>query len=112
MLFLYIYNMSIEIEIVAFIASSLGVGGCIPQIYKIIKTQETKAISYGKYVMCAISSFLWVYYGSMVGTYSIMFWNSFSIIMAITVIILKYKEELKIKPIKATGSNAAYMIDS
>ncbi len=41
-----------------------------------------------------------------------MFWNSFSIIMAITVIILKYKEELKIKPIKATGSNAAYMIDS
>jgi uncharacterized protein with PQ loop repeat len=55
--------MSIEIEIVAFIASTIGVSGCIPQIHKILKTKDTEAISYGKYIMCALSSFLWIYYG-------------------------------------------------
>jgi MtN3 and saliva related transmembrane protein len=90
--------MSIEIEIVAFIASTIGVSGCIPQIHKILKTKDTEAISYGKYIMCALSSFLWVFYGSMVGTYSIMFWNSFSIIMAFTVVFLRYNQERKKAP--------------
>jgi len=95
--------MSLEIEIIAFIASTLGVGGCIPQIYRIIKTKRTRAISYSKYIMCVFSGFLWVYYGSMVGTYSIMFWNSFSIIMAATVVCLKYYQEREKKPASKAG---------
>jgi MtN3 and saliva related transmembrane protein len=105
--------MSIEIEIVAFIASTIGVSGCIPQIHKILKTKDTEAISYGKYIMCALSSFLWIYYGTMVGTYSIVFWNIFSIVMAVSVIMLKYNQERKKTPTShADAFDTKYIIDN
>jgi MtN3 and saliva related transmembrane protein len=83
----------IELEIVAFIASTIGVGGALPQIIKIIKTKETRALSYGQYFMSFIAGILWVSYGFLAPLYSIVFWNSISTIMALTVLILKFKNE-------------------
>lgn len=85
--------MYIELEIIAFIASSIGVTASVPQIIQIIKTGETKAISYHKYIMCGLSSILWICFGLMVPTYSIAIWNSISIILVTTVLVLKFKNE-------------------
>ena len=82
-----------ELEIIAFIASALSVSGCVPQIIKILKTQDTQAISYGKYYMAATGGLLWVGYGLMAPLYSIVFWNTISTIAALTVITLKLVNE-------------------
>jgi MtN3 and saliva related transmembrane protein len=82
-----------ELEIIAFIASALSVSGCLPQIIKIMRTQNTQALSYSKYYMAAIGGALWVSYGLMAPLYSIVFWNTISTIMAVTVIILKFRNE-------------------
>lgn len=82
-----------ELEIIAFIASALSVSGCLPQIIKILKTQETEALSYSKYYMAALGGALWVSYGLMAPLYSIVFWNTISTATAITVIALKFKNE-------------------
>lgn len=82
-----------ELELIAFIASSMGVGGCLPQIIKILKTKETTAIAHSKYIMLAVSSVLWVTYGFLAPVYSIIFWNSLSLFMALTVVFLKFKNE-------------------
>lgn len=82
-----------ELEIIAFIASAMSVSGCLPQIMKILKTQDTQALSYSKYYMAAIGGALWVSYGLMAPLYSIVFWNTISTITAMTVIVLKFKNE-------------------
>ncbi|MCS5597502.1 MAG: SemiSWEET family transporter [Alphaproteobacteria bacterium] len=82
-----------ELEIIAFLASTLGVGGCLPQIIKILKTKETAALSYSKYLMGVLAGMLWVAYGLMAPVYSIVFWNSISTVMAVTVVALKFYNE-------------------
>lgn len=84
-----------ELELLAFIASSIGVCGCLPQIIKIIRTNETEALSYSTYFMIMCSGILWVTYGLMAPVYSIVFWNSFSTIMAVVIISLKAANEHK-----------------
>ena len=88
-----------ELEIIAFIASALSVSGCIPQIIKILKTQDTQAISYGKYYMAATGGLLWVGYGLMAPLSSIVFWNTISTIAALTVITLKVVNETSLSTI-------------
>lgn len=82
-----------ELEIIAFMASTLGVGGCLPQIIKVLKTKETAALSYSHYIMMMIGGLLWVGYGLMAPVYSIVFWNTLSTFMALTVVLLKAKNE-------------------
>jgi len=84
-----------ELEIIAFLASTLGVGGCFPQIVKILKTKETAALSYSKYLMGVAAGILWVMYGLMTPVYSIVFWNSISTLMAMAVVGLKFFNECK-----------------
>ena len=82
-----------ELELIAFLASTMGVGGCLPQIIKILKTKETEALSYSKYLMGVVAGILWVAYGLMAPVYSIVFWNNISTVMAMTVIALKFYNE-------------------
>jgi len=62
-----------ELEILAFIASFMGIGGSLPQILKILKTQNTDAISYTTYFMYVASGVLWVSYGLLAPLYSYNF---------------------------------------
>ena len=84
-----------ELEIIAFLASTLGVGGCFPQIVKILKTKETAALSYSKYLMGVAAGILWVSYGLMTPVYSIVFWNTISTLMAVAVVALKFFNEFQ-----------------
>jgi uncharacterized protein with PQ loop repeat len=86
-----------ELELLAFIASMIGVTSCVPQIIKIIKKQDTDAISYTKYIMSAVAGILWVTYGFQAPLYSIVFWNSISTTLSLTVVILKLKNDIKVK---------------
>lgn len=87
--------MSLELEIIAFAASLIGVSGSLPQIIKIIKTKETKAISYNMYFMLILGSCLWITYGIRAPLYAIVFWNIIAIFTYITVMALKFKVEHK-----------------
>lgn len=80
-------------EILAFICSAIGVGGSLPQLLKILRTKETKALSYGTYCMLFSSSILWVTYGIITPVYSIVFWNSLSAIFAISILVIKIRNE-------------------
>lgn len=85
--------MNIDLEIIAFIASTMGIGGSIPQILKILRTGETRALSYGNYLMITAGSSMWVLYGCLAPVYSIIMWNTISVFLALSVISLKMKNE-------------------
>ena len=89
--------MAIEMEIIAFIASLLGTFASLPQIYKIIKTNDTQALSYQNYILVLCSSFVWIFYGYIAPVYSIMLWNSIFALLSLTVIFLKFFNERNFK---------------
>lgn len=80
-------------ELIAFIASAIGVCGTLPQLFRLLRTKDTKAISYLAYTMLAVSSVLWVSYGFVANVYSIMFWNTLSFTFALAVLLVKAKNE-------------------
>lgn len=82
-----------SLELLAFIASSFGVCGSLPQILKILRTKDTAALSLTTQFMLGFSSLLWVAYGAFAHVYAIMFWNSIASLMAASVVYLKLKNE-------------------
>jgi MtN3 and saliva related transmembrane protein len=82
-----------ELELIAFIASAFGVCSCLPQILKVLRTQDTTALSFSCYIMMFFSAALWVLYGVITPIYSIVFWSSISTVLTMMVIFLKFKNE-------------------
>ena len=83
----------IELELLAFVASGVGCLSFAPQIVKILRTQQTLALSYSNYFLVSLSSFLWIFFGLITPIYSIVFWNSVFGLLALSIIFLKYFNE-------------------
>lgn len=85
--------MSLAVEMITFTGSMLCVSASLPQAVKIFKTQKTDALSYTTYIMILLGSLMWIAYGFMTPVYSIIFWNSFSVILCLTILLMKFKNE-------------------
>lgn len=85
--------MMVKLEIIAFIGSFMGVGGSLPQIFKIIKTGDTQALAWSNYILIFFSSICWISYGFIDHVYSMIFWSSFSLLTSATILTLKLKNE-------------------
>ncbi len=82
-----------SLELIAFIAAAFGVSSSLPQIYKILKTKDTLCLSYGTYVMVCISGMIWISYGLIAPVYSIVLWNSVSVMLSLSILALKMNNE-------------------
>jgi MtN3 and saliva related transmembrane protein len=69
-----------------FTASSL-----VPQIIKTIKEKKAKEISIGMLLVLMLGVALWVVYGIMRHDFPIIVTNSFSLLMNITTLYLRFK---------------------
>jgi MtN3 and saliva related transmembrane protein len=69
-----------------FTASSL-----VPQIIKTIKEKKAKEISIGMLLVLMLGVALWVVYGIMRHDFPIIITNSFSLLMNITTLYLRFK---------------------
>lgn len=92
--------MAIEIppvEIVGLVAGFLTAFSSVPQTYKIVKLGQAQSVSLVTYLMLNMSCVLWLTYGIMQGSISIIFWNVISVIMTGAVVVLKLLDMRKNK---------------
>jgi MtN3 and saliva related transmembrane protein len=80
-----------HLEIIAFFAGLISSTAAIPQIYHMIKTRKTGAVSTFMFAMKNVSNSLWVAFGFATGVYSVIFWNIISFCLCSTVIIMKHR---------------------
>lgn len=78
--------------------NSLGtLAGClttisfIPQVYRVWRTQHTKDISLGMYVIFTAGVSLWLIYGILLGSWPIIIANSITVLLAGTVLLMKIR---------------------
>ncbi len=78
-------------EIIGIIAGVLTTASFIPQVIKIIKTNDTKSISFWMYAMFASGVLMWLIYGFLINSFSIILANSITLPLALIILYKKVK---------------------
>ena len=79
------------VEILGLIAGLFGAGSFLPQAFKIIRTKQTRDISLSMYVLFSFALFLWLIYGLLIGSLSIVMWNSVTLLLTLVIVYLKIR---------------------
>ena len=78
-------------ESVGFIAAILTTTGFVPQVYKIYKEKNAEGVSLTMYIILFIGVLLWLVYGILIGSLSIIIANGITAMLQLLVIIFKLK---------------------
>jgi MtN3 and saliva related transmembrane protein len=86
-------------QIIGYIASLLTIISSLPQLIKIITTQQSKDVSLETYVILIIGQTLWVIYGILINAMEIIICNIISVFISISVlsvgIFFRYKNNIE-----------------
>ena len=78
-------------EIIGLVAAALTTSAFIPQVYKVYKEKSAVGISLTMYLIFFIGLSLWLLYGYLVGSISIVIANGVTLILAALIIYYKLK---------------------
>lgn len=77
-------------EIVGLIAAFCTTFAFIPQVVQLYKTRVTTGISLGMYFIFTTGVFLWLIYGLILSSPSLIIANSLTFIFALSVLVMKW----------------------
>ena len=78
-------------EIIGLSAAFLTTSAFIPQVYKIYKEKNADGISLTMYIILFIGVLLWLLYGILIGSLSIIVANGITALLQLSIIIFKLK---------------------
>lgn len=90
--------MTANFELIGFIAGLLTTFAFLPLVIKVLKTKSTAEFSNGWLAMSLAGLFLWAFYGLVIQSLPVIFFNFVSLIFV--VIIVSYKLSLNKLPNK------------
>ena len=79
-------------EVLGYIAAFLTTAAFFPQPIKTIRTRDTKSISLAMYVLFTSGIALWLWYGWLVDSMPLIFANTITFVLALTILVLKLRE--------------------
>jgi MtN3 and saliva related transmembrane protein len=83
------------VELLGIIAGILTTVSFLPQLVKIVKSKSAKDISLLMFLIFTLGILLWLLYGILTLTLAIIIANSVTIILALSILILKIKYDRK-----------------
>ena len=78
-------------EIVGLLAAFLTTSAFIPQVYKIYKEKNAAGISLTMYIILFTGVILWLIYGILISSLSIIIANGVTALLQLSIIIFKLK---------------------
>ena len=81
----------IDVEIVGFVAGILVAISVLPQVVKSRKTRSTKDVSLSRSTINLVGQILWIIYGVLIESYSLVVMSSITLIFNIIMIGLKVR---------------------
>ena len=83
------------IEALGLVAACLTTSSFLPQAIRIWKTRSARDVSLVMYVMMAAGNSLWLTYGILMGSISMIFANATCLLMVVSVLGLKIRDMLR-----------------
>ncbi|NTZ63248.1 hypothetical protein G6L24_23310 [Agrobacterium tumefaciens] len=77
--------------LVGYLASMCSVSSFVPQVYKVVRTNDTKAISTGMYCLTVTGFALWTIFGVMRTEWPIIMTNSACFILSLVILVKKLR---------------------
>ena len=84
-------------EIVGIIAGTLSCTTFLPQVIKTWKSKSTKDVSLTKFVIASVGTALWLVYGILIHSFSIIATNIVVLVFSLTMLGLIYRNREKKK---------------
>jgi MtN3 and saliva related transmembrane protein len=78
-------------EIIGLLAAVLTTSAFVPQVYKTWKTKSVENISLTMYIVMATGICLWLLYGILLNSLSLILANSITVILTVVIIIFKVR---------------------
>lgn len=78
-------------EILGFMAGSLVAISVFPQVYKSWKTKSTRDIAISWSLINLVGQALWIIYGVAISSYSLVIMSGITLLMNVSMIILKFR---------------------
>jgi len=72
-------------------AALLTTGAYIPQVAKVLRTRDTASLSLGMYTLITTGLFIWMLYGLMIGSMSLIIANGIAFVLAGLVLFMKLR---------------------
>jgi len=79
------------IEIVGILAGCCTTGSFVPQVLHSWRTKSVEDISLRMYFLLSFGVVLWLFYGFSIGSLSIILANSVTLILALTILVMKVR---------------------
>jgi len=83
------------VELLGIIAGTLTTISFLPQLVKVVKNKSAKDVSLLMFLIFTLGILLWLVYGILTFTLAIIIANSVTIILALSILILKIKYDRK-----------------
>lgn len=80
-----------NVELVGFTAGLFVASSLFPQVLKSWKTKSTKDISIAWNVINLIGQLIWLFYGILIGSISLIVMTTLTFLMVLSLLILKIK---------------------
>ena len=81
------------VEIIGFVAGLIYSVSALPQIIKIIRTKDTKALSVHTYVLQFLALTCWLIYGIIHVLPLFIFWTAISLSLTLVILFMKTRSE-------------------
>jgi MtN3 and saliva related transmembrane protein len=78
-------------EILGFLAAVCTTASFVPQVWHILKTRDTRAISLMMYLLFTVGVGLWLLYGIMIGSTPVVAANSITLVLALVILTCKVR---------------------
>ena len=78
-------------EVIGLLAAFLTTSAFVPQVYKIYKEKNADGISLTMYIILLIGVILWLIYGVLIGSLSIIVANGITALLQLSIILFKLK---------------------
>lgn len=80
---------STTLETIGYAAAALTTVSQFPQAYKIIKTKDTRSISFTMYLVFMLGVLMWLLYGVFVGSNPMVLANAITIVPVAYIFVIK-----------------------
>jgi MtN3 and saliva related transmembrane protein len=78
-------------EYFGYAAALLTTGAYVPQTLKVLREKHTKSISLGMYAMMVTGLALWLVYGVLIGSPSLIIANGITFALAFAILLMKLR---------------------
>lgn len=85
--------MSWMIEAIGFLAAFCTTVAFVPQVYHIVKTKDTSAISLPMYLIFTLGIISWLIYGIAIGELPLILANGITLVLSLWIVVLKIKHK-------------------